>query len=627
MRRLAFDELEDQVSTDEFGSVSAHAFASHELKQKADLRLLDELKEEDTFQPYDRNRVFPQQITSSDDFKYSSDSFSEEEIIDIFKKRSSERSHEEVNKSIRWLQSVWSKADKLGYKKSSGLINSLSYFEVSKGSDIVVEGEDGTSFYILIKGEVNVIKQGIGVVATLPGGTSFGELALTGDNPTRTATVRCSSKIASLLVLLKSDFDYFIRTIHFEEREENLQCLINCALFEDWSRLRLLSLVDSCSRIEYEAKQVIFRQGDDPDAMYFILRGQVSVVKEVKEIKTFRWPSGIQSWEERTIERKRKIHLANLKEGDFFGELAVLQSSKRSASIVAKTSVLLLMLDKNELLHMISQSQEFGSIAKVATSYPSDKEIVHMFQVISEKNRKDSRVKRALYGNHNDRHATFNRETAMNIQPVLDVEAFRLSGLKNVRFESNSPETVQEEDKNVIRGNKLIQDHYNQENEAIRRERLYRMSRKYIRSSRLPSSPQPSTSSLDKGSKLDQNSSTGTHYPLSSFSNGNNTRSMTIVSLPILHDPRTNFGSNSLMRNMLDEGFHSSAFRDIRAAENPKGQAVSAKLPQTLNARRKKGKKESKREAFESTFRRVHSSAKLTFRDIMASDEEEEESH
>ena len=83
--------------------------------------------------------------------------------------------------------------------RSSGLINSLSYFEVSKGSDIVVEGEDGfdvslllffpltqesyslsfslrTSFYILIKGEVNVIKQGIGVVATLPGGTSFGEL-------------------------------------------------------------------------------------------------------------------------------------------------------------------------------------------------------------------------------------------------------------------------------------------------------------------------------------------------------------------------------------------------------------------------------------------------------------------
>ena len=45
------------------------------------------------------------------------DTFSEEEIIDIFKKPSSQRSHDEVNKSIRWLQSVWSKADKLGYKK------------------------------------------------------------------------------------------------------------------------------------------------------------------------------------------------------------------------------------------------------------------------------------------------------------------------------------------------------------------------------------------------------------------------------------------------------------------------------------------------------------------------------
>ena len=159
--------------------------------------------------------------------------------------------------------------------------------------------------------------------------------------------------------------------------------------------------------------------------MYFILRGQVSVIKEVKEIKTFKWPSGIRSWEEKKIERTRKIHLANLKEGDFFGELAVLQSSKRSASIVARTQVLLLMLDKNELLHMITQSQEFASIAKVATSYPSDQEIVGMFQVISERNRKDERVKRALYGSHNQRHATFNRESAMYIQPVLDVESFK----------------------------------------------------------------------------------------------------------------------------------------------------------------------------------------------------------
>ena len=75
----------------------------------------------------------------------------------------------------------------------------------------MVEGEDGTAFYILIKGEVNVIKNGIGVVATLPGGTSFGELALTEDHPIRTATVTCTSKKASLLGLcfISFPFSYF----------------------------------------------------------------------------------------------------------------------------------------------------------------------------------------------------------------------------------------------------------------------------------------------------------------------------------------------------------------------------------------------------------------------------------
>ena len=152
-----------------------------------------------------------------------------------------------------------------------------------------------------------------------------GELALTGDQPIRSATVRCTSSVGSLLVLLKSDFDYFIRKIHLEEREENFRCLRKCALFEDWSRIRIIKLVDSCSRKEYAANTTIFNQGDEPTSMYFILKGEVSVVKEVKEIQTFRWPTGTWSWGEEERERIRKIHLVTLREGDFFGELAVLQ--------------------------------------------------------------------------------------------------------------------------------------------------------------------------------------------------------------------------------------------------------------------------------------------------------------
>ena len=87
----------------------------------------------------------------------------------------------------------------------------------------------------------------------------IGELALTGDQPIRAASVICSSPTSSLLVLLKSDFDFFIRNVHQQEKEENLRsrndhylilfiylliirCLSHCEIFSSWSKTRLSNL-------------------------------------------------------------------------------------------------------------------------------------------------------------------------------------------------------------------------------------------------------------------------------------------------------------------------------------------------------------------------------------------------
>lgn len=96
---------------------------------------------------------------------------------------------------IEWLMNVWPIAANMGYKKVAAMIKEFKYltFEES-GVDIIKEGERGLTFYIVIAGEVEVSKKGVGIVGKLNRGSTFGEIALSQhkavkDGDLRTATI------------------------------------------------------------------------------------------------------------------------------------------------------------------------------------------------------------------------------------------------------------------------------------------------------------------------------------------------------------------------------------------------------------------------------------------------------
>ena len=84
----------------------------------------------------------------------------------------------------------------------------------------------------------------------------------------------------------------------------------------------------------FNGGEVIIREGDAGDYMYEILDGQVEVLQE-------------RGGEE--------VRLAVLDKGDFFGEMAIFEREKRSATVRALGQVRVLTVDKKILLRRISE--------------------------------------------------------------------------------------------------------------------------------------------------------------------------------------------------------------------------------------------------------------------------------
>lgn len=96
----------------------------------------------------------------------------------------------------------------------------------------------------------------------------------------------------------------------------------------------------SDKHIRVERGETIFKEGDDGDCMYVIVEGQVQIVRD----------SG-----------SSPVVLATLGEGAFFGEMAILHRTTRTATAVAVTDVELMTVQGPDLVHLLAKRPELGA--------------------------------------------------------------------------------------------------------------------------------------------------------------------------------------------------------------------------------------------------------------------------
>jgi uncharacterized protein YhbP (UPF0306 family) len=108
------------------------------------------------------------------------------------------------------------------------------------------------------------------------------------------------------------------------------------SVFTGLPRQQALGFTGELQPINVAAGEIIVRQGTPADKIFIIVKGEVSIEREE--------PDG------------RKVELETLRDGQFFGEVAILRDTPREATARAQTDVTLLALKRDTFQQLVAGS-------------------------------------------------------------------------------------------------------------------------------------------------------------------------------------------------------------------------------------------------------------------------------
>ena len=225
------------------------------------------------------------------------------------------------------------------------------------GQTICKAGETSNSFYVIYTGKARIVgfdSEGKETtLSTISKGDHFGEQMLLTGEPSE-FTVRASGNLVTLSLVrerfvevlekrqeLKHYFEDYISDI-------SLRSFIRqCTLFSPLDPQELRGFLDGFKSLTVKAGEYIVREGEEGDAFYLLRSGEVEVIKDS--------PGG-----GKVINR--------LKQGQFFGELALLTGAPRAASVRAVTEVSVYRLSKVDFDEIITSALKSAVLGVAAVT-------------------------------------------------------------------------------------------------------------------------------------------------------------------------------------------------------------------------------------------------------------------
>jgi CRP/FNR family transcriptional regulator, cyclic AMP receptor protein len=225
---------------------------------------------------------------------------------------------------------------------------------IARGKPFFIEGQGSDRMYLLVDGEVGLLR-GTKSIDVIKAGEIFGELAaLTGQPRSASAMARTECRAISLdlgqfqqAIQKTPEFALMMMSIIInrlrltatmmkmtrtlpDARERDEVRVFDKRMLEE-----LVGTMRERPRQEVLPDRVIMEEGQGGVFMYVVLEGRVAIT--------------IQS---KVVER--------VGQGGVFGEMALVDQSRRAASAIAETRCLLLTLNRNDFLGLIRSKPGFA---------------------------------------------------------------------------------------------------------------------------------------------------------------------------------------------------------------------------------------------------------------------------
>jgi cGMP-dependent protein kinase len=207
--------------------------------------------------------------------------------------------------------------------------NAMQLYTFEAGKIVFEQDRPSKSYYVVRSGLLEVIVHGRRV-NKIHSGEGFGELALLHDNP-RSATVKCLEFI-TLWGIERQTFRKVIEEMNTQIYEQNREFLDKVTLLQPLSSHQKDSLAASLVTLKFPAGQKIISEGETGQNLFIVKEGTVSILKNNSE-------------------------LGKLHPGNYFGELALLNNTLRTATCVAQGGMVKCVALSRETLQKILGNQ------------------------------------------------------------------------------------------------------------------------------------------------------------------------------------------------------------------------------------------------------------------------------
>ena len=218
------------------------------------------------------------------------------------------------------------------------VINAMEEKKFKIDEKVITQGEVGDCLYIVETGSLScfkILENGENKFLCNYGpGDAFGELALLYNCP-RAASIVCSSNECILWALDRETFNHIVKTSAQNKREKYEKFLKKVDILSTIDSYELSKICDSLKSGVYKKGDYIIKEGEMGDVFYILEEGKCNATK--------------------TLEPGKPEEIINeLKEGDYFGERALLSGEPRYANIVVVSDTAkVISLDRNSFNRLL----------------------------------------------------------------------------------------------------------------------------------------------------------------------------------------------------------------------------------------------------------------------------------